>query len=107
MSMQGWLSGSQSEAWLAQLERIEWKENEILLLLAASASQAALPAVWQWARDKGVVVAGSLFPALIRGEQVEKEGACWLRLTLAAPLLPLYPKQEEPPWRHDVQNTTV
>ena len=42
MSMQGWLSGSQSEAWLAQLERIEWKENEILLLLAASASQAAL-----------------------------------------------------------------
>lgn len=107
MSMQGWLSGSQSEAWLAQLERIEWKENEILLLLAASASQAALPAVWQWARDKGVVVAGSLFPALIRGEQVEKEGACWLRLTLAAPLLPLYPKQEEPPWRHDVQNTTA
>ena len=30
MSMQGWLSGSQSEAWLAQLERIEWKENEII-----------------------------------------------------------------------------
>ena len=107
MSMQGWLSGSQSDAWLAQLERMEWKENEIILLLAASASQAALPAVWQWARDKGVIVAGALFPALIRGEQVAKEGACWLRLTLAAPLLPLYPKQEEPPWRHDVQNTTA
>ena len=107
MGMQGWLSGSHGDAWVAQLERIEWKENELLLLLAASASQAALPVVWQWARDKGVALAGSLFPALIQGESVAKEGACWLRLTLAAPLLPLYPKQEEPPWRHDVQNTTA
>ena len=107
MGMQGWLSGSHGDAWVAQLERMEWKENEIILLLAASASQAALPAVWQWARDKGVALAGSLFPALIQGERVAKEGACWLRLSLAAPLLPLYPKQEEPPWRHDVQNTTA
>ncbi len=107
MGMQGWLSGSHGDAWVAQLERIEWKENELLLLLAASASRAALPAVWQWARDKGVALAGSLFPALIQGERVAKEGACWLRLSLAAPLLPLYPKQEEPPWRHDVQNTTA
>nr|WP_320146889.1 FIST C-terminal domain-containing protein [uncultured Anaeromusa sp.] len=107
MSMQGWLSGSRGDAWLAQLKHIEWKENEILVLLVASSSQKALPVLWKWARDKGLLVAGSLFPALIHGEEVVSEGACWLRFPLAAPVLPLYPKQEEPPWRHDVQNTTA
>lgn len=62
MSMQGWLSGSQSEArWLAQLERIEWKENEILLLWQLPLRMAALPAVWQWARDKGVAQEAGIF----------------------------------------------
>ena len=86
---------------------MEWQENELLLLLTASASQEALPAVWQWACQKGLNVAGALFPALICGDQVVAEGACWQRLTLAAPLLPLYPKQEEPPWGHNVRNTTA
>lgn len=94
MGRKGWLPGADGALWAAQLAQEKPAPGEALFLAVATPSQAALPQVWAWARQQGVVLAGSLFPGLIRGDRVEREGAWWRRMPLAVPPLVLRSTRE-------------